>query len=280
LERASEYVEQIQRDDAIAENEKASVKAHWERVSNNVEALCAEFHLKESETVKALKLEPIWEPSPFPVELPVSERANRTAEPTFSTGLWISQPAWLLAEAPEKPGELRFAKDTYFRDGRVFLEVPLTSEQAEERHRGLETYSLAVRLPDGQLLLINRIGWDRNDPEILKYSPDYRPSPWFVIAFCRPSRIFRVCAWQDKEDASLINLWSMSAPEWQYYASLKDSERIIHDYRSGETDYSNIPLAAAERDLVRCPMPPFGEYAELVARIRSLLRYAGYGELI
>jgi hypothetical protein len=84
---------------------------------------------------------------------------------------------------------------------------------------------------------------------------------------------------QDKEDESLIVLWSITAPKWHYHANLKEGARSIHDSRAGEMIYSNTPLTSAERDLIRCPMPSFGEYAELVARIRSLLLHAGYGEL-
>jgi hypothetical protein len=77
----------------------------------------------------------------------------------------------------------------------------------------------------------------------------------------------------------LINLWLIDAPGWLYYGILRDDERTTHDWRSGEKIFSIIPLTPAERDLIRCPMPSFGEYTELVARIRSLLEYAGYGEL-
>jgi hypothetical protein len=279
LERAADYVQQIQRDDTIADDAKASVKAHWDLVSGDVQALCNECHAKEAETIKELKLEHIWEPSPFPVEVPTAERTSRTADPAFSTTPWISRPPWLLQEAPERPGEVRFAKDIHYRNGRLLLQVPLTPEQAEERHRDLENYSLVVPLPEGHLLLVRRFGWDRNDPEILKYRPDYRPSLRFIVEFYDSSRFVQVSAHQNEEDASLIDLWSISAPKWQFYAILRDGHRSVYDSRSGEHIYAKTPLTAAERDLIRCPMPGFGEYTDLVERIRSLLRYAGYGEL-
>ena len=65
LKPAADYVERIQRNDAIEDYAKASVKTHWDRVSQDVKSLCNECHAKEAETVKALKLEHIWEPSPF-----------------------------------------------------------------------------------------------------------------------------------------------------------------------------------------------------------------------
>jgi hypothetical protein len=278
-ERALEYVEQVERDDQMSEYGKGLVRKQWERVSGDIEALCAEAHAREAETIKALKLEHIWEPSPFPVELPAGERTAHLAEPVFSTVPWVSRPSWLLEEVPQKPDEVRFAKDTHYRNGRVLLQVPLTREQAEQRHRGLETYSLAVRLPDGFLLLIKRHGWDRNDPEFPTHHPDYRPAPRFTIGFYGPSRDFQVSAHENEEDPGLIELWQIRAPKWLYYGILNKDERTIHDWRSGEKIYSSVPLTAAERDLIRCPMPGFGEYTALVARIRSLLEHAGYGEL-
>ena len=35
------------------------------------------------------------------------------------------------------------------------------------------------------------------------------------------------------------------------------------------------PITATERDLIKYSAPAFGEYADLVARIRSLLQVAG-----
>lgn len=218
----------------MTEYGKNLVRKQWELVSSDIEAACAEAHAKEVETIKELKLEHIWEPSPFPVEVLIAERTSRTAEPIFSVTPWLDRPSWLVGEAPERLGEMRFAKAAHYRNGRVSLQVPLTSEQAEARHRDLEDYVLAVRLPEGQLLLVSRFGWDRNDPEILNYRPDYRPSPWFSIVFHGSSGVVRVSAWQDKEDPGLIDLWSIDAPEWLYYGILRDGERTIHDSRSGE----------------------------------------------
>ena len=167
-ERALEYVEQVERDDQMSEYGKNLVRKQWDRVLGDIEALCAEARAKEAEVIKALKLEHIWEPSPFPVEVPIAERKSRTAEPAFSVTPWVYRPSWLLGDVPEQPGDVRFAKAAHYRNGNVFLHVPLTYEQAEERHRNLEDYVLAVRLPEGQLLLVSRFGWDRNDPEVLK----------------------------------------------------------------------------------------------------------------
>jgi hypothetical protein len=285
-DRAAEYVDQIERNERNVPYAKNLARRRWDRVSHELEAVCAECHAKEAETIKALKLEHIWEPSPFPVELPAAERIGRTAEPVFPISPWISRPSWLLQDAPEELGELRFAKDILHRHGGVVLLVPLTREDAEQRHNNLENYVLAVRLPEGGLFLIRRFGRDRNDPEVLKSRPDYRPSPHFIIELYGSSYSAQLLAWQDETNERFIEIWSIDIFErptrksdWHYFASLKEDERTIHDSRTGEMIYSKTPLTSAERDLIQCPMPAFGEYTELAARVRSLLRTAGYGEL-
>ena len=131
-EQAAEYVEEIERDDRINGYAKNLVREQWNRVSGDLEAVCAEFHAKEAATIKALKFEHFWEPSPFPCELPAAERISRSAEPTFLMLPWIDRPEWLLAEAPEQPGQMRFAKEIHLRGDRVILQVPLAREEAED----------------------------------------------------------------------------------------------------------------------------------------------------
>ena len=113
-ERAVEYVETIERDDNTNSYAKNQLREQWERVSGNIETVCAEFHAKEAATIKTLKLERFWEPSPFPCELPMAERASRSAEPAFPILPWINRPEWLLAEAPEQPGQIRSARKSTF----------------------------------------------------------------------------------------------------------------------------------------------------------------------
>ncbi len=150
-------------------------RQHWEHISADIERTCAECHEKEAETVKAMKLERFWEPSPFPVELPATERPARSDEPPFVTTPWPAPASWLWQELPKAPGSVCYAKDVLYRGQDIALLVALTPAEANERHRMRETYVLAARLPDGLLALVRRSTlYDRNLPEDNRTKP-YEP---------------------------------------------------------------------------------------------------------
>ena len=133
-------------------------------LSADIESTCAEYHAKEAETVKAMKLERFWEPSPFPVELPASARASKADEVAFLAKPWPAPPSWLWQEIPLLPGEIHYAERILYGENPSLL-VALTPAQAEERHRLREAYVLAARLPDGFLVLIARTTiWDPRSP--------------------------------------------------------------------------------------------------------------------
>src|SRR4051794_32351325 len=87
----------------------------------------------------------MWEPAPFPIELPAAEQ-RQAAEALFSTTPWIMQRPSPLMDLPAMPGEVRFAVDVGRREGRLILIAPLTRQEAEERHQRSEKYAMAVRL--------------------------------------------------------------------------------------------------------------------------------------
>jgi hypothetical protein len=167
-DRAAEYAAQIQEDARFDAHAKNLVREQWERVSRDINAGCEEFRAKEAATVKAWGFEQVWEPSPFPVELPEAERV-RVSEPAFSTTPWISRPEWLLSVMPDQPGELRFGKEIRGRNGRDLLVAPLTREDAEKRHHAGETYATAERLADGSLLTVKRPGLNLDVPDYRRH---------------------------------------------------------------------------------------------------------------
>ena len=285
-EQAAEYVDEIERDDRINGYAKNLVREQWTRVSGDLEAVCAEFHAKEAATIKALKFEHFWEPSPFPCELPAAERISRSAEPTFLMLPWIDRPEWLLAEAPEQPGQMRFAKEIHLRGDRVILQVPLAREEAEDRHRERERYAVAMRLPDG-LLFTTRFFtlWDRNDPDRYDHPPERRRWPEPQVELHGPSFVVWVSAWPMREDDGTLHFTSIEVRDrvhgslWHYRPDVEEGIKRLHDQRTGEEVFSNTPLDPVELDLLTFPRPPFGEYSDLIERIRSLLRHCGYGDL-
>ncbi len=121
-------------------------------LDRDIKAVCAEFHEREERTVQALNIASIWEPSPFPAELPEHQRES-VAEPQFQTGSWPATPGGLLAPLPDQPGELNFSKDYVFRRDLPLLLEPMTIEAGQRAYQANEKLIAAQRLPDGKLLL-------------------------------------------------------------------------------------------------------------------------------
>ena len=118
-DRAAALVEETERK---YEHLAAEIRQHWEHLSADIERTCAEYHAKEAETVKALKLERFWEPSPFPVELPASKRESKSAESLFVTRPWPTPRRGFGRSRRRTPGSVCYAKDVLYRepDGIVF----------------------------------------------------------------------------------------------------------------------------------------------------------------
>jgi hypothetical protein len=281
-DRAAAYVEQLERD-AEANGDRDHIRAHWKQVSN-VSALCERLRAQEADTAKAMKLKHIWEPSPFPVELPTAER-GRVAEPGFPTLPWVAGPSSpLLMMPPERPGEVRFAKRLAWHDDDPVLIAPLTVAEAEERHRGSETYLLAARLPDGFLMTIDRdTNWDRLKPGAVPY---LRPS--FHVHLFGFSQTITASPSSHGAGTGMLELWNIhvhdrasSALLWNASLILEHGTLGIWDYRSGDTfgAHTKSTISPALRDAAICQTPAFGEYTELAARLRSVLQLAGYGEI-
>jgi hypothetical protein len=228
-----------------------------------------------------MKLERIWEPSPFPVELPAGERA-KVSDPAFMTAPWPERPSWLWQDMPQQPGEMRYAKD-FVRHGGPRLLVALTREEAEERHRELECYTFATRLPDGLLVVVMRITfWDRLRPQ--EHGRDQREEPSVHIVLDGSTHVAGGMIEPDKDNPDLARFEDFSAHprsgmvlEWRL--DFKDGTKAIRDDRGDETVLTDRKLTAAEWDLATVPKPGFGEYEMLAERLRALLRMAGYGEI-
>ena len=275
-DRAAEFVAQYLNDGAHTETAKDLIRQQWERVSGDIEKVCEEFHAREAATVKALNLEHVWEPSPFPVELPPAERA-RVSEPVFSLQPWVARPPGLLGEMPAQPGEMRFGKEVHTRSGREIFVVPLSRDAAEERHNTNETYAVAERLADGSVLIVRSVV---SNFTIL--GTDYKRPASLHTRWIKPPYLLRVDTMRDSEDDSMIGFWSLSVRDqvtqreiWR--SSVKASEISTHDWRKGEQAYSNRELTEAEREIAKFPMPSFADHGELAARIRSLVEITGCG---
>jgi hypothetical protein len=305
-ERAAECVGSITRGELFGGYRKGEVEDHWQRLNRDIDVVCAEFHANEAETVRALKLEHLWEPSPFPVELAVGDQASRWDEPAFPLSPWIARPPGLLQELPEQPGEVRFAKEFLRRDGVTpVLVAALTPEQAEERHRNFEQYILAAGLPEGLRLMVRRHGGrDRHDPmrfEILerirRTTGREPPDPWPLCPGGEPPSMtlhievhgrsnwlladasdLRVGAGRVQFYYIDVRAQGPQDSSWHCWFDVETGEKRIHDSRTGEKIYTRPKLTPSERDLLVFATPAFGEYDELTTRLRSLLQTSGYGK--
>ena len=119
-ERAAALVDEIERTKVPHSYWTKWVENKRMLLSRKIEDVCDEFRAEEARTVKALKLDSLWVPSPFPVEVPKAERVKPTSEPTFGTTPWIETPSWLLGRLPKQAGEVCFAENEFERgDERV-----------------------------------------------------------------------------------------------------------------------------------------------------------------
>jgi len=286
-DRAAAYLEQLQRDAETNGRRVPAIDEHWKLIAD-VGALCERLRRREAETAKAMKLDHLWEPSPFPVELPAAERA-KAAEPSFPALPWLPDTgSQLMRSAPDHAGEVIFAKSFHWEAGKVVLLAPLTLAEAEERHREEEDYVLAARLFDGFLMIVKRTtGGDRNDPRPPYLNRPIRPK--FAVYVHTPAHTLHTDTSYSphSDNPELLAVWGVTVrgrlntrSEWYAFLDFQKGEMAVHDSRKqGPTVSTRTATWPALRDVGVCPTPEFGEYADLYARIRSLLRMTGYGEL-
>jgi hypothetical protein len=277
----------------VAEAERTGRAHFWEDwagmrrrcLEQDIGAVCAEFRKREARTANALKLGDIWEPAPFPAEVPEAERTARCAELRFVPTPWIARPPGLLQEPPENPGEIRFAQERLWRNGRVIMLVALTREQAEERHRTRQHYALATRLPRGNLLVLcHRTGWSPHNPEQPK-NPDYVPFREFHLEVYGAIGRLWSDFHEDLDRRGVIKMWSASVYDrisgyeiWYGFNDFRDRQKSIYDDRIN-------PRARAERrmtntDLSLCEFAelPFGDFNDLWGRVAKYLHNEGFGK--
>ena len=123
-DRAAACLEQLQRA-AEADGRRDQAVDELGSGSPTSSALCERLRRREVETIKAMKLDHLWESSPFPVELPAAERA-KAAEPSFSVLPWLTDTgSTLMRSAPDHAGETIFARTlvglTVPNDGALIL---------------------------------------------------------------------------------------------------------------------------------------------------------------
>jgi hypothetical protein len=263
-------------------------RRHWANgqrsfLQRKTEDLCAEFRQRETEAAKAMALGDLWEPTPFPLEVPEGERSRRCDEPRFVTTPWVPRSPGLVQEVPQERGEIRFGQEELWRQGRSILLIPLTREQAEEKHRTRQNYVLATRLGESLLVLHHRTSWSPHDPEQPR-NPHYVPRRSLRLEAYDAKGRLQVCFEEDLDRQGIVALQSITVFEptcsdtvWYAFNHCGRREKTIHDHRTGGSGYS--PRTLTESDLALCefPEPPFGEFIDLVERTSTYLHNEGFG---
>jgi len=255
-------------------------KALREFIMRDIDTICAEARAVEADAAKKFKLTEIWEPSSFPAELPAARRPGRSAEPVFLTTPWPERPPWLLHPMPDQRADVRYAKDTIRRGDHVSLLVPLTCEEAKARHEHFEDYVLAARTTNDRLLTLQRLtaGGDRRNPA---YADRWeRLSRVHFRLQAREHRLYARFR-PDTPDVLILDTLRVFVEGWQrqlWGYEVETDGRIRTGYMPKEDRDVRFPTDA-EINLLTCPMPAFGEFDAIVARMLALPRIAGFGEI-
>jgi hypothetical protein len=293
-ERAAEHLEHLKSYREAADPYYLAMRALFDSFTRDAAAFCAQCRAREASVAEELKLGGMWEPSPFPIELPAAEQ-RQAAEAFFSTTPWIMQRPSPLMELPAAPGEIRFAIDVGRRDGRLVLIAPLTRQEAEERHQRSEKYVLAVRLGSGLDFVVKReLCVDPNDPLLRRYieqlSEDQRHRMKFWIALQSGPLLAETSAYPppDGRDAvfkpSSVEVRDWPTRSWWTRSVVLPGDRRFPGENAaikstpGSEQHGDFVPTAAQRDLISFRAPAFGEYADLAEYLQTMLRLTGYGE--
>jgi hypothetical protein len=283
-ESAAELVGELERKSPNNGYWQSLVRQQRRFLERDIGSICSEFHAREAEAAQEMKLGEAWEPAPFPVEVPASERIAKSAEPHFVTTPWIPRPPGLTREMPERPSEVCFATAELWRKGRVVSFLPLTRERAEEKHRTYQHYVLFTRLDGGNLLVLEHYSnWSPHDPATSKFRDRARPRTFRLEMYGRLGRLLATFSEKFKRPGT-VRMDGMTALRrvtgntlWSIQNDVEAGETSIHDYRTGQHDYVSRPLSASELALCEFDVPPFGEFADLWRRVETYLQDAGFG---
>src|SRR4029453_17556139 len=117
-----------------AEDSIANAKAWQDFLAKGEAEVFAYYRAWEAEVARGLKLKEVWEPSPFPAEPPAAQHTAETSDPIFPPTPWLEFPTTWRQDPPEAPGEIRFGRDWWHKQGRVALLHPISPEQGERDH--------------------------------------------------------------------------------------------------------------------------------------------------
>jgi hypothetical protein len=255
----------------FAEEDVAAAERTQAFLAKGGAAVFAQYRDWEGKVARGCKIAEAWEPSPFPAELPATQRA-KAADPTFTPTPWIDFPDTWRQAPPETPGEVLYSLEYWDRQGRITLLHPMTREQAEAHHHNLKYYTLAVRLPGKQLLISSRVGsWNTGQlsPPV-KYSLRiYNAENRYMVAEFR----------EDGNDPGILKMHSIdlrAAADW--LSSLNFEENTKSIWTAGS--YYCRVMTDADRSAYAFPIPGFEDYETLWQHISMYLSSEGFGTFV
>ncbi len=282
-ERASELIDSFEAQPGNKERWQTLVRNQRSLLDQDAASLGAAFRLQEEKVAKVHRLGDAWEPSPFPIEVPEDERAQRCDEPPFPARPWIVPPPGLVNTPPTQPGEIACASRVLRRRSGLVLAVALTREEAEERHRTRQDYVLAVRRPDESLLIVRHLtGWSPHDSERMRNS--YRR---FLVELHGPEGLSLYASIHEEiERPRVLRMWSIEVYRmfghgiiWQTHNDTSVRTIAIHDNRCGANGYTKEPMSDTEFELCEFAEPGFEDFSELWRRIETFLQMKGVDPL-
>jgi hypothetical protein len=262
--------------------------ARQERLlARDVASLCEDLRSRESQVAGRLQLGDAWKSAPFAVEVPDKERARMSDDPLFSTKPWIPRPARLVEEPPAQPGEVCFAKGILRRRGRLILFVPLTRDEAEEKHRTRQDYAVVTRRPDGKLLVVRHAtGWSPHDPEQPR-NPAHLPRRSYHVEVHGPrQRLFHAGLHEDIDERGMLHMLNTQVYDevrqydiWDTYNDFKTRTMTVSDKRDDSDAYTERPMTDSDVALCAFAEPDFSDFSELWRRVETYLQRTGFGTL-
>ena len=258
-------------------------------LDRGAEGVFASCRAKEAEAAQRMKIESIWEASPFPAEQLSVGHTENAIDPFFAPTPWPAYSTRWRQEHPQRPGDIRFASFWRYRGDKMLLITPLTREEAEWRHRHFIVYMLAARLPQGQLLIVCPHSSDFPLRSADGSLVDGQPPPgrrYDLWIYDSSGRRVMVDFYEFDNAPGTLRLWFIEirtadgAHEiWSSSLSYDDEIKRIWDYRYGSSIVERRPMLEADRTMYAIPLPSFGECDLLWQRVLLYLENEGFGPL-
>jgi hypothetical protein len=245
-----------------------------ERNGSELHAAC---HAREAESMRMLKLERFWEPTPFPAELPRSDR-SRSREPAFPVYPWPARPKGILVEQPGAAGEMTFCREVQHRRAQFVAVQPLSLAEATAAWADRRPYACLCRLAEDALLIVTWItsAGDPRDPTPWRRREATAVRCYFDIRF-DGQRLF--ACWSNSCDEPDVLRFDgattyLSGLHLDYYAYNDFRGRTIDLRHAGERDLR--PMDEGDYAALRVARPRPGDYGGLIQSLIGFLKRAGW----